>query len=110
MTINLPAIDSAKSSSSSSSSGTGTAISASATEKALDPKTEYKVQANDNLYSISLKLYGKADRVEKIYEANKATIGDDMAKLKVGTILKLPEAPTQANTSSSASSGATAAR
>jgi hypothetical protein len=33
--------------------------------------------------------------VDKIYEKNKATIGDDMARLKVGMVLELPEAPTQ---------------
>ena len=86
MTINLPAIDTAK---------TGATAAAAPTEKAVDPKSEYKVQPGDKLYTISMRLYGKPDRVEKIYELNKATIGDDMARLKVGMVLKLPEAPTQ---------------
>jgi nucleoid-associated protein YgaU len=86
MTITIPAIDTAK--------PAGSTPAASA-EKAVDPKSEYKVQPNDNLYTISMRLYGKADRVEKIYELNKATIGDDMARLKVDMVLKLPEAPTQ---------------
>jgi nucleoid-associated protein YgaU len=88
MTITIPSIDTAK------AATPGTSAQATA-EKALDPKTQYKVQPGDNLHNISLKLYGKADRVDKIYEKNKATIGEDMARLKVGTVLELPEAPTQ---------------
>lgn len=93
MTITIPAIDTAKS----AAPGTPAAaqIASATIEKTLDPKTEYKVQPGDNLHNISLRLYGKADRMEKIYEANKAAIGEDMARLKVGTILTLPEAPTQ---------------
>jgi nucleoid-associated protein YgaU len=60
----------------------------------LDEKTEYRIQSGDSLYKISIKLYGKPDRAEKIYQANKAAIGSDPAKLKLGTVLKLPEAPT----------------
>jgi hypothetical protein len=30
---------------------------------------------------------------DKIYELNKATIGDDSAKLKVGMVLKMPPNP-----------------
>src|SRR4051812_2287496 len=32
--------------------------------------------------------------VDKLYDFNKTTIGPDKAKLKVGTVLKLPEPPT----------------
>ena len=51
--------------------------------------------ATFNLYTISLRLYGKADRMEKIYELNKAAIGDDISRVKVGMVLRLPEPPTQ---------------
>jgi nucleoid-associated protein YgaU len=90
MTITIPPIDTAA-----KAVTPGAAQTATAAEKAIDPKTEYKVQPGDNLHNISLRLYGKADRMDKIYELNKATIGDDMARLKVGQVLKLPEAPTQ---------------
>ena len=70
-------------------------------QQKIDPRTQYRVQENDSLYNISLKLYGKSDRVEKIYEANKALIGDDMSRVKVGMILTLPEAPTQSTAAAS---------
>jgi nucleoid-associated protein YgaU len=56
---------------------------------------EYRVQSNDNLYRISLKLYGTPKRSDEIYELNKARIGDDPAKLKIGQVLKLPAPPTK---------------
>lgn len=59
----------------------------------LDEKTEYRVESGDNLNKISAKLYGAANRWEKIYEANKTLIGADPKNLKVGMVLKLPEAP-----------------
>jgi nucleoid-associated protein YgaU len=85
-TINLPAVAAKQ------PSGTPAVSGAAAT---IDPQKEYKVQPNDSLYTISLRLYGKADRMEKIYELNKSAIGDDMARLKLGMVLKLPEPPTQ---------------
>jgi nucleoid-associated protein YgaU len=51
---------------------------------------EYRVQENENLYRIAVKLYGSPKKVDEIYEMNKATIGSDPSKLKVGTVLKLP--------------------
>jgi nucleoid-associated protein YgaU len=60
----------------------------------VDEKSEYRIASGDSLYKISIKLYGKADRADKIYELNKAAIGTDPAKLKLGMVLKLPEAPT----------------
>lgn len=80
-TITLPAID--------------TQPAAAAAPVILDARTEYKVQPNDNLHTICLRLYGNATRVEKLYELNKAAIGDDMARVKAGIVLKLPEPPTQ---------------
>jgi nucleoid-associated protein YgaU len=62
----------------------------------IDPKTQYQVQSGDSLYKISLKVYGKSTFVEKIYEKNKAIIGSDPKKLKLGMILELPEKATVA--------------
>ena len=89
MTISLPAIDQIK------SATPAAGVAAATAEQKIDPRTQYKVQENDSLYRISLKLYGKADRVEKLYEANKSQIGDDMARVKAGMVLTLPEPPTQ---------------
>lgn len=63
-------------------------------EAALDAKTEYRVQSGDSLHKISMKLYGKIDMVQKIYDLNKSAIGDNPAKLKLGQVLKLPQPPT----------------
>jgi len=63
---------------------------------------EYAVQADDSLYKISMKLYGKGDKVDAIYELNKEKIGSDPARLKVGMVLKLPEAPSAVRTASAA--------
>ncbi|MDQ3439761.1 MAG: LysM peptidoglycan-binding domain-containing protein [Planctomycetota bacterium] len=88
-TINLPAITAKQ------PSATPAVAGAAAAAAAIDPQKEYKVQPNDSLYTISLRLYGKPDRMEKIYDLNKTAIGDDMARVKVGMVLKLPEPPTQ---------------
>lgn len=60
----------------------------------VDERSQYRVQASDSLYKISLKLYGKSDRVDKLYELNKDVIGANPAHLKAGMVLKLPEPPT----------------
>jgi len=60
----------------------------------IDERSQYRVQASDSLYKISLKLYGKSDRVDKLYELNKDVIGANPAHLKAGMVLKLPEPPT----------------
>jgi nucleoid-associated protein YgaU len=62
----------------------------------FDPKTQYQVQSGDSLYKISMKVYGKSGYVERIYEKNKALIGSDPKKLKLGMILELPEKTTVA--------------
>ncbi len=62
-------------------------------EPTFDPKTEYLVQNSDSLYRISMKLYGNAEMVDKIYALNKTLIGDNPAKLKLWTVLKLPSEP-----------------
>jgi nucleoid-associated protein YgaU len=60
----------------------------------VDPRTEYRVEPNESLYKIAVKLYGDGIRHVEIYELNKQLIGPDPAKLKVGTVLKLPAPPT----------------
>jgi nucleoid-associated protein YgaU len=60
----------------------------------LDSTREYRVQPNDSLYKIALRLYGRADKLDAIYELNKDQIGPNRSYLKAGMILKLPEPPT----------------
>jgi nucleoid-associated protein YgaU len=66
----------------------------------IDSTKEYRVQQGDSLYKISLKLYGKSDRANKIFELNKQSMGDDPHHLKVSQVLQLPEPPTQTTTAS----------
>jgi len=65
-------------------------------QAAVDASRQYRVQAGDSLYKISVKLYGNGGHVDKIYEKNKQLIGADPARLKTGMVLELPEAPTVA--------------
>jgi len=74
--------------------GTSSNSNSKSSIRQIDTKTEYRVQPGDSLERISIKLYGKRDHTDSIYETNKATIGDDPARLKIGQVLKLPEAPT----------------
>ncbi len=67
-----------------------------AVEKPVDAKTQYRVQSGDNLHRICIKLYGDPKNVDVIYNLNKAAIGSDPAKLKLGMVLTLPAAPTVA--------------
>jgi nucleoid-associated protein YgaU len=62
-------------------------------QRPADATSEYKVQSGDSLHAISLRLYGKADRVDRLYELNKQTIGPNPAALKIGMVLKLPDPP-----------------
>jgi nucleoid-associated protein YgaU len=80
-----------------SSVAASTATLASAT---IDSQTQYEVQPNDSLYRISMKLYGKADHVDKLYDANKDVIGSDPKRLKLNMILKLTDPPTVSLTAS----------
>jgi nucleoid-associated protein YgaU len=51
----------------------------------------YRIRSGDNLGKIAQAVYGKASLWTKIYEANKAIIGPDPAKLEVGMELEIPE-------------------
>jgi nucleoid-associated protein YgaU len=61
----------------------------------VDSSRQYRVQANDSLYKISVKLYHSAKYVDKIYELNKQTIGPNPAHLKLNMVLQLPEPPSR---------------
>jgi nucleoid-associated protein YgaU len=69
----------------------------------IDPKTEYRVQPGDSLYKIAVHIYTNGNYAQKIYDLNKALIGADPAKLKVGQVLKLPAAPAPAAAAPAAS-------
>jgi nucleoid-associated protein YgaU len=42
-----------------------------------------------------MKLYGTSAKWQAIYDLNKDAIGTDPSKLKLKSVLKLPEPPTQ---------------
>ncbi len=86
--INLPAIDAAPAAAGANSSG-----GAAAADAQVNSASEYRVQAGDSLYKISTKLYGVSTRVDELYEVNRDQIGEDPARVKVGMVLKLPDAP-----------------
>lgn len=52
--------------------------------------TSYTVKSGDNLSLISKRVYGDSSRWREIYNANKATIGSDPNKLKLGITLVIP--------------------
>jgi len=54
---------------------------------------EHTVAAGETLSEIALKYYGSAAKPKymAIYEANKAVIGDNPNKIKVGMVLQIPE-------------------
>jgi nucleoid-associated protein YgaU len=62
-------------------------------EPEMKMMAEHTVAAGETLSDISLKYYKSAvkDKYMMIYEANKATIGDDPNMVKPGMVLKIPE-------------------
>ena len=60
-----------------------------------DGKT-YTVKSGDSLYGISKRLFGTGRKADALYALNKQEIGSDKSKLKLGTVLKLPENSTLA--------------
>jgi nucleoid-associated protein YgaU len=80
--------------------GEATPASHKAGPAPLDATKEYKVVAGDSLNKIAIRLYGKQDMTQKIYEANRSAIGENPAAIKVGMILKLPQPPVMASTTS----------
>jgi nucleoid-associated protein YgaU len=55
----------------------------------------YIVKSGDSLYGIAKRLLGNGRKAEALYELNKEVIGADKARLKLGMVLKLPEAATR---------------
>src|SRR5205814_5277273 len=92
--LKIPRIEDVKATAGEHAAAAGEKAPASATEPKIDSTRQYRVVANDSLYKISLKLYGKSSYVDKIYEKNKAAIGPDPKKLKLGMILDLPDKST----------------
>ena len=92
--IKLPDLSAVKAASGAAGAGQLATPGAKA-EPAIDASREYRVQPNDSLQKIALKLYGKATKADSIYDLNKDKIGADEHRIKVGMVLKLPEAPTQ---------------
>jgi nucleoid-associated protein YgaU len=70
------------------------------TPASSDSAHTYKVESGDNLYRISRKLYGSPKLADTIYELNRETIGHDKAHLRLGMVLKLPQAPSAGATAS----------
>jgi nucleoid-associated protein YgaU len=60
----------------------------------VDSAHTYRVQSSDTLVKISRKLYGNSSAWQKIYDLNRDEIGDNPGRLKVGTVLRLPDSPT----------------
>jgi len=93
MTIRLPgkgdAVEAA-----SSESGSASHAKHGLVKVVADNSKEYVVRSGDNLYKISMRLYGRGDKADSIYQLNKEQMGNDAGRLKVGMVLKLPQAPT----------------
>jgi nucleoid-associated protein YgaU len=61
--------------------------------KLIQPKPggEYVVQRGDSLWKISMKTYGTGYLWNKIYDANRDTVGSNPSLLVAGTRLNLPD-------------------
>lgn len=53
----------------------------------------YTVVAGDTLAIIAQRLYGDVNLWRRIYDANRATIGDNPDSLRVGAVLRVPPPP-----------------
>ncbi|HEY9504965.1 MAG TPA: LysM peptidoglycan-binding domain-containing protein [Gemmatimonadales bacterium] len=71
------------------SGGSSTAPSAPAHEAGEET---YTVKKGDSLSKIAKRVYGDAQQWRKIYEANRAVIGDNPDLIHPGQALKLPRA------------------
>lgn len=62
-------------------------------EGEIKVKAEHEVRVGDSLRLIALKHYGPGGQElwKRIYEANKAAIGENPYILRAGTVLKIPE-------------------
>ena len=57
---------------------------------AATSEEEYVVQPGDTLRSIAAQLYGDPEQWSRIYDANRAAIGDDPDAITAGTALRIP--------------------
>lgn len=90
--IKLPRRDAAPGTPPASPAGAASpATGASSGSESGSQPTSHVVQTGDTLYSIAKRRLGDGTRWDEIYEANKAAIGDDPRKLKVGMRLTLPK-------------------
>ncbi len=55
------------------------------------PGNNYAVEAGDTLWSIAQEAYNNSADWQKIYDANKGTIGPDPNSLTAGTVLYIPQ-------------------
>lgn len=66
------------------------AASASPAAIASPAAGTYVVAAGDSLAAIAVRFYGDADQWTRIYDANKAVIGDSPSALRIGMTLVIP--------------------
>ncbi|MGF1632405.1 MAG: LysM peptidoglycan-binding domain-containing protein [Phycisphaerae bacterium] len=52
---------------------------------------EYRIRQNDSLWIIAQRELGDGTRHDEIYQLNKAAIGPDPTRLRVGTVIRLPK-------------------
>jgi nucleoid-associated protein YgaU len=72
---------------------TGGSSSTASTPSGSMPATRsYTVVKGDSLSRIAKSLYGNANKWRKIYDANKAVIGNNPDLIKPGQVLTIPEA------------------
>ncbi len=96
MTINAPAKDTLPAAAVvTTTAETRNAVDPTAAETigAIDASKQYVIKPGDTLHKISLRLYGKTNRWSSIYDLNKEKIGPNAERLKIGTVLTLPEPP-----------------
>lgn len=86
MNINLPDPQQVK-----SESAEGSAQTASSRQEAKLGANEYRVVSGDTLERISRKQFGTSTLQDEIYRLNESTIGSDRNRLKINTVLKMPE-------------------
>jgi nucleoid-associated protein YgaU len=65
-------------------------VSPSPSPSPSSPELTHTVEAGDTLGSIAQKYYGDPGLWRRIYEANRAAIGDNPDQVKLGTQLRIP--------------------
>lgn len=65
-------------------------VASPTTVRASGPGQDYTVEAGDTLASVAQKFYNDPTLWRRIYDANKAVIGDNPDALKIGTQIRVP--------------------